>query len=562
MRTSKKVKNAENKGKEANKIYSAGIYARLSVEGDERKNESMETQIEIAKAFLKKQKDMILYDCYTDLGKTGTNFAREGFERMMQDVRLRKIDCIIVKDLSRFGRNHIETGNYMERIFPFLGVRFIAVTDNFDSMNYDQGNETMSVNLKNLVNEMYARDIAVKVKSGKRAKWEQGSYTGGIPPYGYRAEWRNGRKCLFIEETTSDIVKQIYGLFLSGKNMKEIRLWLFEQKIHRPKDYRSSGHIYWQEGEILQEWSKETIKVILTNPVYTGCLVQGLTCKKNDISRQRQAAAEGDLSVKENTHEAIISQEVFVQTALRIEKTSVNSSRRRVCKAPLEEDIFEGVLFCGDCGAKMSRTSSVKELSSGIRIRRYYYYCPKSNRIDQFKCRKKYVSFETLAALVKAALRLEFSLSAIQPEKFIEKNRREAERIKETWSRQLYGIDRKIESIEKNVSEQYAKYHMGELSQEKFFKRKEEQGTRIADLQKKKKEGKYFLEKVDAETIQRNCFLCNLLKGNEKTELTGDVIRTLIHRIEVYPGQRVKVIFAFRGRDSETSSERKESIQP
>lgn len=206
-RTSKKQQGTKCViSKKTEKIYSVGIYARLSVDGSERKNESIETQIEIAKAFIRQQNDMEVFDCYTDIGQTGTNFEREGFERMLRDVRMRRIDCIIVKDLSRFGRNHIETGNYIEKIFPFMGVRFIAVTDHFDSMHTSGENETWNVNLKNLVNEMYAKDIAIKVKSARKEKWEQGSFTGGVPPYGYRAEWTGDKKCLFIEETTSDII--------------------------------------------------------------------------------------------------------------------------------------------------------------------------------------------------------------------------------------------------------------------------------------------------------------------------------------------------------------------
>ena len=161
------------------KVYSAGIYARLSVEGDERKNESIEAQIAIAEAFLETREDIELFDCYVDLGKSGTNFDREGFARLMQDVRDRKVDCVVVKDLSRFGRNHIEMGNYLERIFPFLGVRFIAVADRFDSMG-GAGGISMGVSLKNLFNEMYARDISLKVRSAKREMREQGNYVGGV----------------------------------------------------------------------------------------------------------------------------------------------------------------------------------------------------------------------------------------------------------------------------------------------------------------------------------------------------------------------------------------------
>ncbi|WP_310602769.1 recombinase family protein [Anaerosporobacter sp.] len=315
-RISKKIPYSDKVAlKQPLKIYSVGIYARLSVDGSERKNESIETQVEIAKKFLQEHSDMVLYDCYSDLGKSGTNFRREGFERMMQDVRMKKIDCIIVKDLSRFGRNHIETGNYLEKIFPFLGVRFIAVTDNFDSMNISSGNEIMAVNLKNLVNELYAKDIALKVESSKRTKWEQGSYTGGTPPYGYQSDWIDGKKCLIKEEVTSDIVEQVYKLFLSGKTMKQIAVWLYESGIHRPRDYHTTGHIYRQEGECLQEWSGGTIKILLSNPAYMGCLVQARTSGKEYQLRKKHDIDSKDWSIKEHTHDAIFSEEVFLQSA-------------------------------------------------------------------------------------------------------------------------------------------------------------------------------------------------------------------------------------------------------
>lgn len=548
-RTSKRLRSAENieNNVKAGKVYSVGIYARLSVDGDERKNESIENQIEIVKAFLAEQKDMVLYDCYFDVGKTGTNFIRNGFERMMQDVRLRKIDCIMVKDLSRFGRNHIETGNYIEKIFPFLGVRFIAVTDNFDSAKSYGENESMSVNLKNLVNEMYARDIAVKVKSGKRIKLEQGSYMGGIPPYGYRAEWDGGKRCLVVEDTTSEIVKKVYELFLAGKSMKEIRIWLYEQKIHRPKDYRSSGHIYRHEGEVQKEWSCGTIRALLTNPVYTGCLVQGMTCGKDYVNLERKDIDLEKMSVKSNTHEAIISDDMFVQAALKFEKNSVYSNKKGFSKnVPLDEDIFGGILFCGDCGNKMCRTYASKKLSSGGRIRRYYYYCPFSCRIDEFQCGKKYISSDTLSRLVKTVLHQEFALSGLRPKDLTERIKCGTERQKADCRRQICIIDKKIEDIRKKGSEQYLRYHMGGQSLEMFVKAKEKNDGQFAVLQKRKEETVLSIKRIDAEAVQKNHFIRSLMKCNEKTEFTGELIRMLIHRIEVYNDKRVKVIFSFR----------------
>ena len=276
-RTSKKKKTERIP---LSRRFHVGVYARLSVDGTKasgqkdspqaRKNESIDTQIAMAKQYLKEHPEMELYDCYTDLGRTGTNFKREGFERLMQDVRKKRIDCVIVKDLSRFGRNHIEAGNYIQKIFPFMGVRFIALADGIDTFGEKSGTDEMALNLKNLVNEMYARDIAQKVKSSKRSRQEQGSYTGGIPPYGYLAEWIEGKKRLFICPETSGIVRDIYGMYLSGKNMGQIAGELYERGIHRPGIYKKTGYVYQQEGEVLEQWGTGTVKFILTNPDYMG----------------------------------------------------------------------------------------------------------------------------------------------------------------------------------------------------------------------------------------------------------------------------------------------------
>ncbi len=554
-RTSKK--NKEKAGLSVNvkpaKMYSVGIYARLSVDAkcmaceQAGKNESIETQIEIAKAFISRQKDMVIFDCYTDIGKTGTNFEREGFERMMRDVRMRKIDCIIVKDLSRFGRNHIETGNYIEKIFPFMGVRFIAVTDNFDSMNISGQNETLGVNLKNLVNEMYAKDIAVKVKSSRQAKWEQGSYTGGVAPYGYRGEWTNDKKCLFVEETTSDIVKKIFDLFLSGKNMKEIVIWLYEERIVRPMEYHKTGQIYCPSGGKLQQWSRGTVKMILTNPVYIGCLVQGRTCGKDYMMRDRHDIASEDWSVKEHTHEAIISEDMFFEVAGKFEKSSVYCNKNGYSKRiPVDEDIFADVLYCGECGSKMKRISAVKVFSTKTRVRTYSYNCSKTDRIDEYKCISKSITLNALQDIVKQAIRQEFSLSAMRPKDVVESNIREVEGLKKEWEAELFELERKINNITKLGSEQYLKYRLGEVNADDFKRMKEENNKRKAAYQKKRTDITEKLKYLDYETIRKNHFLRTLVKGNEKTELTAEVIRTLINRIEIDPDHRVKVIFAFK----------------
>lgn len=539
------------------KVYFVGIYARLSVNGEKafgqgnsRKNESIETQIEIAKAYVRQQSDMVIVDCYTDIGKTGTNFEREGFERMMRDVRTHRIDCIIVKDLSRFGRNHIETGNYIEKIFPFLGVRFIAVTDHFDSLHVSAQDGAFNVNLKNLVNEMYAKDIAVKVKSSKKEKWEQGSFTGSVPPYGYRVEWVGDIKSLYVEETTSDIVKQIFDMFLSGKNMQEIVVWLYGERIVRPTEYHKTGHIYCPEGCELLQWPKATVKMILTNPVYMGCLVQGRTCGKDYMMRDRHDIDSEDWSIKEHTHEAIVSEDTFFQAASRFEKSSVYCNKDGFSKTiPIQEDIFAGVLCCGDCGAKMKRVTQVKTFSSKGKVRVYSYNCPNAARIDANRCAARCILLPVLTELVREALRQEFALSAMRLKDLTAACEKEAEEAKKEWGGQLADIDRKIAEITRNGSEQYLKYRMGELSESAFRKAGEDNAERKDFLQKQKMDIAGRLRTVDAQTAEKSHFLRMLAKGKGRAELSAEAVETLVQRIEVYPDHRIKVTFAFKRSD-------------
>ena len=194
-RTAKRYEKRTEKKSYQIPVYRAAIYARLSVDTDERKSESIETQIVLIKEFIQKHNaeehkeyELVIYDIYSDLGKTGTNFERAGFERMMNDVREGKINCILVKDFSRFGRNYIETGNYLEKILPFMKVRFISVCDHYDSFAPDAKNQELSMNIKNLVNDAYAKDISEKERAAKRIAQKNGEYVGSTAPYGYRCK--------------------------------------------------------------------------------------------------------------------------------------------------------------------------------------------------------------------------------------------------------------------------------------------------------------------------------------------------------------------------------------
>lgn len=500
------------------------------MDSQNEKNESIQNQIEIAMAFLEKQQDMILFDCYSDLGKTGTDFRREGFNRLMADVRLRKVDCIIVKDFSRFGRNYIETGNYIQKIFPFLGVRFIAVADRFDSL-YGNGDE-LGVNLKNLANEMYARDISLKVKSAKRVQWEKGSYTGGTPPYGYRAEQAAGKRYLMAEQETASIVRALFEMYASGKSMKDLILWLYEKKVHSPKSYRRYGHVLWREGEELVGWTAGSVKFLLTNPVYMGHLVQGHM-------------------VKENVHEAIVTKEQFFRVAERFERQAACSNKKDCAKAaPGEEDIWEGLLYCGECGKRMRRVSHVRTRGKGERIRIYGYYCPGSSNIGDPACERKYITCSGLIQLLKAVLRQEAVLTGLSSDKLIHQKNKIMEKSRKEEEGHSEHIKRQIESRERKVSEQYLKYRDGRMDREEFWHRKEEEERIIGQLRERQKEEAAQLKKQDEISAGQNYFFRSLIQFNEKSELSRELLTALIEQIRFFPDKRIEITFRF-GRKQE-----------
>lgn len=431
-----------------------------------------------------------------------------------------------------------------------MGVRFIAVTDNFDSMNVSGQNETLSVNLKNLVNEMYAKDIAEKLKSSRKIKREQGSFTGGVPAYGYRAEWIGDKKCLVIDENAAPIVRKIFELFLSGKNRKQIVEWLYESKVVRPIEYQKTGKIYCQNGEVLEQWAKGTIKTMLINPVYMGCLVQGGLCGRDYRLRNRQDIDSEDWSIKEHAHEGIISEDMFFEVAEKFEKTSIYCNKYGYSKqVPIEEAIFSDVLYCGECGTKMKRTAAIKQFNNSRRVRTYSYNCPNASRIDVYKCERKSITQNKLVKIVLEAIKQEFALSAMCLKDITDSSNMESKRIKQEWNHELMELEKKIENEKRFASEQYIKYKMGEIEADIFIQVKEENNKKVMSYKSRQREIEEKLRAIDYETVQKNHFLRTLVKGTEKSELTAEVVRTLISRIEVYPDHRVKVIFAFKRKD-------------
>lgn len=319
--------------------YKAAIYARLS-----SGSESIEGQIEIGKNFVEtfnRQETgerMEVVRCYTDLGKTGTNFEREGFCRLLRDIRLGVIDCVIVKDLSRFGRNYLETGNYIEKIFPFLGVRFISVADGYDTGKAEKESKQMASEIKNLVNDMYAKDFSRKAKLYMKQRREEGSYVGGPPPYGYTTHWDGKRRVLIPDEKTAAIVSFIYEKFLETESYAAVTDALNDRRINPPARYQKTGEVYasTENKDFPAEagykgWSKSAVERILRSDTYVGTLVQGKTSLTARSEKNRIRKPEEEWVITKDAHEPLINWDLY-QKAAKIREKIHRKRRESLCK--------------------------------------------------------------------------------------------------------------------------------------------------------------------------------------------------------------------------------------
>lgn len=550
--------------------FKAGIYARLSADLDERKNESIEVQIEIAKKFVEEwnrnNNDRIeVAGCYTDLGKTGTNFNRDGFKRLMQDVRLGDINCVIVKDLSRFGRNYLEAGNYIEKIFPFLGVRFIAVADGYDTGADGNDTKQMASEIKNLVNDMYAKDFSLKARSSLAQRRKEGAYVGGPAPYGYRAEWEGRLRKLVPDENTADIVRYIYRKFIETESYKAVADDLNTRKINPPTVYRKSGEVYCLPGADFKGWDKSGVERIIKSDTYSGRLVQGKTSITARNERNRIHKPEDDWVVKEEAHEPLIGTEVAegsarVRRKLR-ERTESHKHPTEGC--PIGENIFDRVLYCGVCGRKMTRHSYVKRYEDGTRKRMGGYFClnggstktdacPSSNRISNIE----------LTNILFSLFEIEFAENLKKQKNYVETAREIVGQKKAELERGLRSAAHTKERLEGEESDKYMAYRSGRLSQKEYVAYKMQKEDRVRELERKEyqfreqasnlgRDGETYLKAVRA-----------LVKLKNEQVLTKELIETLIEKIYVYPGKRVEVLFTYSDALMENAGRTSKNVQP
>lgn len=551
----RKTEGTITEGNVEKQRYKAGIYARLSSNQDEKKKESIEVQIEIARKFVEEfnrsenGEVLEVIGCYTDVGKTGSNFERGGFQRLLQDIRIGKINSVIVKDLSRLGRNYLETGNYLEKIFPFLGVRFIAVADDFDTGKEGNENKQMASEIKNLVNDMYARDFSQKAKLHLRQRREEGSYVGGPPPYGYRAEQNGKRRILIPDENTEGIVRFIYEKYVETESYTAVAGELNLRQVNPPALYKKTKEVYHIPGAgKYKGWNKSAVERILKSETYTGTLVQGKTSITARDEKNRIHKPEDDWVITKDAHEPLVDRELYqksveIREKMKERKASYNHPTKGY---PIGENIFDGVLYCGVCGRKMTRSSYVKHYADGEKARLDGYFCLNSGQTKIKVCPdSNRISKNELVDILLPLICMEFAVFLNKPKHYMEYGKeRIAEAVKKAEAR-LRETEAKLRRSQEEESCVYMDYRVGKIPQKEYVAFKMSQVDILEDLRKQQESQKQEIRALDKLSGKYIAAIKALLKLKSGKELTKDMIEAFISKIYVYPGKRIEVIFTF-----------------
>ena len=491
--------------------YRTALYLRLSREdGDKTESDSIANQRTMLEAYAADHPELCIVDEFVDDGYSGSNFDRPEFERLLKALQERKIDCIVVKDFSCLGRNFVETGQYLEQVFPLFGVRFIAINDNYDSLN-SQSRDGMLVPIKRMINEMYSKDLSQKIQSCFRSKEARGEIYTPVP-FGYKKDQKNH---LVLDEEVSDVVVRIFLWKKSGMKEREIAKKLSAQGIQTPFTRRCQlGYLKNTLRVKDPAWQTVFVTKVLENPIYTGTMVYNRIAYDETNRKIGQNPRESWRMVPDN-HPAIISWELFDEvSALREAEQAVREERKTWCKQRRKNNpnIFKGRIFCKECGEKLfchwQRDGSL------------YFYCA--------SCHVS-ISEKDLWNGIHKELhqRLEEHKNL---KKLIQKNsgKSNLETKKAALNREMEQLSGNIIRLESQKRSGYEQYVLGKLSKERFLELKQNLENEIVEQKQEKstKEKEFALIQEELQQKKQTA-------GSTEVLLTADNLQQYVKKIEV-----------------------------
>ena len=547
--------------------YKGDAYLRLSYSADRSmESDSIANQRSLLKEFAARQPDLQVIDQYSDDGFTGTNFQRPDFQRMIADIEAGKINCVIVKDLSRFGRDYINSGRYLERWFPEHGVRFLAVNDHIDSEN---GPYDMLLPFKNVFNEQYARDISNKVKSAMQAKQRQGQFIGAFASYGYRKDPEDHNK-LLIDPCAAAVVQRIFDLYEQGNGKIRIAKLLNEEGIPCPSKYKKLNGERYHNGQRLGKttyWTYATIHRMLKNQMYIGNMEQGRAPRQIMHGRAKQLDR-SQWTVVEGTHEPIITREIW--------DTVVSIDQKKVRKSETSDgikSIFTGLVYCADCGFKMRNQVERFTYKDGSPGRYSSFMCGSYSRSGKSACTIHTIYENVLTQIVLEDIREKARYAAHDRERLltqiIRMKDKEQHSRAASYEQELKVTAARVAELEKLMQNLYEDKCAGvvpptvfQTLMKKYETERAQKAAALPELEQKVRTQLENRHDADqwAEIIRRY---------TEITELDETILFELVDRIEVGEAQKcgntrvqdVKVFYRYVGCvDDALSQERRAAV--
>lgn len=530
----KGVSAPEQPKKDYMKIWRTALYIRLSVEFNGKRGDSLETQRQIMEAYAALCPDLEIVEVYTDNGITGRTFEREAFQRMLADVDAGKINCIMVKDLSRLGRNTIDTGYYIEKYFPLHRVRFIAVNDQFDSEDSENSGNHLIVPLKNMINEAYAADISKKVRAQQNQAMRDREFVGARPPYGYRKDPDNCHR-LLVNEDTAPIVRQIFQWTVDGVALNVIVKRLNEQGVMTPGYYLASiGLITSKKLMGSGKWQSWTVGKILADQVYTGDMVQG---KHTNVGHKQVVTKPVDWIVVRNTHEPLVSREVFAKAQTVREQMA--SKYTRTMKVPYSENILRGRVFCAHCGKNLHR-----QRSHG----RYFYRCISNDRMGEGACTGSIIHlpepdlFDAILTIIRQkaevvmgeALRLKRCDNKIAAQKA-------------QVDQEIAELGREMQKYKTLRAGLYESFVKGILTRAEYLEMQEDYNRKISGAVERVQQLQTRQSELEQQMERCTSMADKLAAVDKDTALSALLVGQLIERVTVNGPDDVSVKFSFEG---------------
>lgn len=498
--------------------FLTALYVRLSMEEQEGDlTEKIRNQRELLLEYVREKPELQMVDIYCDNGCTGTNFDRPQWQRLMEDAKAGKVNCIIVKDLSRLGRNYIEAGNYLEKVFPFMGVRFIAISDGYDSENLKPEDTGLLLPLKNIINDSYAKDLSQKVSSARHVQRGRGEFTGSVVPFGYRKDQqRKGR--FVVNEDEAAVVRQIFRMFGEGGSYSEIARELNRLRIPSP------------QGKL---WRYQSIRGIIANEVYLGRMIQGKRCNR-----------EPDVVTVENTHDAIITEDLFEKVKRQKDKISFHREKSERRKAVEEERyLFQGMLKAANSGLTLCKTCYRKQAGQ-VLVKAYR--SPKAFDKEGNPYKLVMIREEMLLSIVKKVL---FQYISVLEDTRMALSQ---EAIQESCQSKIRRMERDLQTLYKEVtrkkellSDSYQDLADGILEALDYKRIQKQYKEGVVRLEQRIRESEKEITDYRQLVKLENPYIAVLMEFGKSQEITRELLSLLVSEIVVISSREIQIVFSF-----------------